>query len=380
MRMQRWIVLLAVLLVLQIGVLIVQGLESGGGASTVERPEGGLLHANPEQVARIVIRDKAGKTIELVREGKGFVVKSAGNYPVEGDRADSFLKALLALEPKAVVARSERSHRGLGVAKGAAEREITLYDAGGKELGHVLLGSSGGEFARRAGEPTVYRVSDRLGYRASTAPGTWVDTSLLSFQVDDVRQVRWLRKGAKQPALAVQRIPPAKVAEAGSEAAEPKWLMTAPKAGDLERTEAESLVSALAHLRFSRPVAAEAKPEHGLTPPEMVVEIELTSGEKIRLELGARTDDNGVYARTAGKPFVVELPSYTAERILEAPDKLKPKTEKHPETAGVAGSGAPASPSAATPTASPAPPTTGSAPAENNAPQTTTGTAAPEGR
>ncbi|GIW72220.1 MAG: hypothetical protein KatS3mg102_1762 [Planctomycetota bacterium] len=325
--MARAIVGLSVLLVLQVAVLAVRGWS--GGTSQARHEAGTLVQLEPARVARVVVKDREGRTLELVREGEGFVVATAAGYPVEGDRVQRLLEDLKQLRLEGVVATNPANHRALGVAEGAAEREVTLFGPDGKELARVLLGKNGGAFARRAGEDTVYRVADTLGWRFSTAASAYIDTRLTDFQPDKAERVEWLDAEGKLT-FALERVVPTATASSasGGEAAPPKaqWRIAAPAPAEPDSpAEAESIVRTLGSLYMVEPVDKEAKPEHGLSPPALRLQATLAGGEKVVVEIGAKTDDDNRYARVQGKPFVVKLSRYSAERLLEAPSKIKPR-------------------------------------------------------
>lgn len=328
--MKRAILFLTVLLILQLAVLAATSVTGRTTLSATGRLV--LDGVTADQVARISIRDNADKSVTLKRQSEGWVVASAGDYPSEKDKVDKLLKALCNLTSEGVAALSSVSHRGFGVHAKGAERTIELYSGEDKLLAQVFLGNGGGQFVRRDGDDQVYRVGERLSWQASTAATGYIDTALLSFDTKKVTDVVWQDGTDTQPVLALKRLPtqmpdvsPTREGEEAPEAPAAEWALTAPQAAAADRDKVEQCLSSLSRLRFAEPAGKDALPEHGLPPAAgQVLEITLEDNEKIVLNLGAKTDDGGLYVQLGGSSFVVKVASWSATQLTKTGADFKP--------------------------------------------------------
>jgi hypothetical protein len=120
---------------------------------------------------------------------------------------------------------------------------------------------------------------------------------LYTFTSDDITSIRLTRQGESVPVVLEHR--------------EEGWVLTSPIPTRADRSNVESLASALAHVVSSRTLPADPAriKEFGLEPPAATVEIHLKKGEAQKLELGAK-DFTGmdVYARLGGAKDILLVP------------------------------------------------------------------------
>jgi hypothetical protein len=253
------------------------------------------------------IADKEGASIELARQPDGsFVVASAGRYPTKADAVKKILEKLLALRSIAVAAINPKSHAGLDVAEGSAQRDVRLLDAGGAEIARIFLGRSvaSGAFVRRSGANEVHRVGEAITWEFSTAPASYIDTQLILFDAAQAASVS-ITRGAGG----------AVVLERGEGDA---WKLKSPVELEAAKDKVDEVLRTASRVYFTRPVAAAAAAEHGLEKPAVAVEVKLKDGAVHRLEIGAPISGaTGRYARKGGSPFVVEV----SEQTLTSLDK-----------------------------------------------------------
>ncbi len=333
--MSKMTLVLAAALVVQLALLGARwGVFGAGGSGAPEAAREGrpiLGGVTAEQVARLKIADQAGVEIELARgRDEGWVVASAGDYPTKPDAVKKLLDKMLGLRSTAVAAESKRSHAGLEVAEGKAQRDVRLLAADGRELARLFLGRAvaGGSFVRRGGEDAVHRVEETIAWEASTAPATYIDTALLALDPAEVVSVTVTRAGAAAP-LALER---------GTAEGAP-WRVLKPVEFEPAKEKAEELARAAARVYFQKPVAPKALLEHGLEPvPAILVEAKTKDGTVHKVEIGAKSKDGtGRYARKGGASHVVEVNEHAvaafekdAEHYRPAPPAPPPGTPPSP--------------------------------------------------
>lgn len=101
------------------------------------------------------------------------------------------------------------------------------------------------------------------------------------------------------------------------------WQLRRPTAAPVSSAAMATLLEALSDLRALRFIGAAPRPEYGLTPPRVRVEVELGAPESPAkpgpaIELGAPADAGGdCYARRDGSPLVAILPAASCAALTQ---------------------------------------------------------------
>lgn len=343
--MNRTTGILASALVVQLAVIGMRATGAGSGAASGAAADGAPLFPGltAAQVAKVSIRDAAGTAIELARGPSGdWAVASAAGYPAKPDAVQRAIDKVLGAKSLAVAASSPRSHVGLEVTDEKAQRDVRFAGSDGKDLLRLLVGRSvaGGNFVRKAGENDVHRTSESIAIDLSTAPATYIDTQLISFEPNDIEALTITRGGA-----------PIELAKEGE-----KWVMRKPIELDVERAKVEEVLRSASRVYFQKPVAPKAAKEHGLDLPALVVEVKAKGGATHKLDIGSKSPGgNARYARKAGSDFVLELAEYTFTSLDKDAEFFRPPPPPQaPVAPGVPGAApAPGAPPAELPVAPP---------------------------
>jgi hypothetical protein len=293
---------LAALLALQVGLLVGRG--RGSDAAPAGRKAAIFPGLTVEQVARVKIADRNGESLELAREGGGWVIASAGGYPAKADAVEKLVKKIVELESLGVAGTNPASQAAFEVSERLFQRDVRLLDAQGGEKARLLLGrqAAGGSFVRRAGDDAVHRVAESLVWQAATQPQSFMETQLVKLEPAKVKELSIAHGKTVRAALAKD--------EKGT------WRATAPEAFEAEKAKVDEVIQALSRTYAAAPVGAKAAPEQGLDADDtLLVEAVLEDGSKAGVAIGKPATAGRRYARAVGASAVAEVATGSADAI-----------------------------------------------------------------
>jgi hypothetical protein len=266
--------------------------------------------ADLDQVVRIVVRDNAGAEIILAKSGDRWVLPGADDYPTAESKVSDFLDKLAGFKSDRLVTQTASSHKRLGVASDGFERRITLTWADGSER-TFYLGTSPSYsviHARLDGQDEVYLVSGLSTTDAGTGASSWVDTTYLSIEQDQI------------VALNLEN---ANGMFQFSKKAEGNWSMVGLAEGEtLNEANVTSLVSRIATLRLLEPLGKAEQEGYGMLYPRALVSVESQDADGNRqtiiLRVGARDEESGNYVVISSQsPYFVRVASYSVQDLVD---------------------------------------------------------------
>jgi hypothetical protein len=115
----------------------------------------------------------------LKRDGDGWVLASAYDYPAKTDAVDEVLEKLLDVKVREPVARNAENHAALNVSADNATRRVTVK--AGEESVSVLLGTAGNarSYLREPGANDVYQVNGLGAWSIRDTPSTYLERKAL---------------------------------------------------------------------------------------------------------------------------------------------------------------------------------------------------------
>lgn len=206
------------------------------------------------------------------------------------------------------MATSRRAHERFKVAAQVFERRIVLA-AGDQTLATLYFGASPAMrqmHARRDGDEAVYAV-EFAAYDAPVEPDSWWNRDILQFSKDEIESIRVAD-------LELRRLPAIDVGDDNANAPVWQWSLDQP----LDQAAADDLADRLARVRFVSVLGREEKPEYGLDKPALAVSIGRRGGDTLEYLVGKRADGDGHVLKVSSRPEFFQLPSYTAEALIEA--------------------------------------------------------------
>ena len=318
--MNRTQCVLAALLVVQLALLGVMALRSGGGEDEESRAL--LPELEAFSPARVRIDGGDGERVTLLRGEGGWTLADPAGYPAEGQKVDRLLEQLSGLTVRRPVVSSPRYHSTFKVTEAERERRLRIWDSGGEAPRvDLFLGSSPNvdvSHVRLEGDDRVYEAQGLGSFDLRVEANSWVDRKLIDLPFDDVVAVR-LRNAHGEIEVVRE---------------DDRWRLLSPAGQDaaLDGAKVDTWVHSLTTLYLSGPAGALGDPVQGLGESQTVLEIRWRAVEadaeadpapagieSLAVAVGAEIDggEGKRYASRSGFGFAVILSSYDAEKMTD---------------------------------------------------------------
>lgn len=308
--------ILAGILIVQI-VLAVVILWPKSPAVAEGKPLFGDLKA--DDIVALSIADGEGHAVQLKEADGDWVLPEASDYPAQGEKVSSFLKKVVGLDTRRIVARSGASHKRLRVDPEDFVRRIEL-ETFEHEKRTLYLGSSpryGAVHFRLEGQDDTYLTGDLTSFDAGAEASAWIDPAYVSIPQKDVSEIKLRNTNGTF------------VFEKGKEGA---WAMEGLASDEtLDQAQVGSLLRQASSLRMLAPLGKDKIGDYGLDDPSAVVTLE-TITKTVTLRVGARVpDDNSYVVKSSESSYYVKVREANVEVMVErARDDFlqKPPTPK----------------------------------------------------
>lgn len=276
-------------------------------------PAGGgplLPDLKAEEVTAVTVQDRDGNRIRLARQGDGWVLPEADDFPALSDRVNQLLEKLTKLNTARLVAQTPDSHRRLQVAGDDFQRRIELETKDGRRW-VVYLGSSPQPAAihvRLDGQNQVYLGSGLSAFDAATLPSSYVS---VDYQIVSQGDITAMTVTNAQGELRFRKD------EAG------QWTLEGLAEGEQPNSFAISdLVSRAAAVRLTRPLGKTPRPEYGLDRPAAVVTLTVQpaggQAQTVTLTVGAKDEADGTYVvRSSQAQYIVKTSEWSVRDFVE---------------------------------------------------------------
>ncbi len=258
-----------------------------------------------EEVVAITITDETGASVELRREGAGWVLADAGDYPVQPNTVEPVLESLVALETGRAVAESASSHARLQVAAEDYVRRVVLETQGGAT--QTLYFGSAPQYTathvRLEGQNETYLTQEISTWKIEATAASWIDTAYVSLDPASVQQVTLENA---QGTFAFIREGEA-------------WTLRGLRTGEETAAgQVQTVVGRATSLQMVRPLGTEALEEYGMADPAAVIRITTEDGERHTLTIGAQDPETkGYVAKYSESPYYVRVAGLTAQPLVE---------------------------------------------------------------
>jgi hypothetical protein len=323
--MEKQIRLLAVVLGVQ--VLLALAVWTGGGNLSAKTDNSPLLALNGNTVDRITIDGPDEAKVTIAKAKGVWKLPDSDNFPADSGRVEQLLTRLKGFKQGAPVANSEEARKRFKVSDKAFERRITLAE-GTKPLATLLVGTPAGResHVREAGDKAVHLVQFNA-YDAPAKANDWEDKTVLQVPKDEIVAI-----GAN--GLELERAPKtdpseSKTSENGKPTkAAPTWQVVSSTPATLKPDAADKLAKLLAELRIGSVLGKEDQGSYGLKTPKLTLSVTRKNGERLAYQLGKMPGKEDYVLKVSNRDEYFELPTYTAEPLLQAakPDTLFSRT------------------------------------------------------
>jgi hypothetical protein len=304
-------------------------------ATTVEAQS---LFPNLEtsRVVRVTITGADGERIELAKEGAGWVLPEADNYPVQSTEVSAMIDKIVGLQTGQMVTETSGSHERLGVADDSFERKVELeLDDGTRYT--LYLGTSpsfGATHVRAGGEDQVYLTTALLASDVGVLPTDWADRTYFSVPQEQVMRLSLENQNGEFTFI--------RLVSGGELApAQEVWSMPDLATDETLNTSAvQTLLNRATSVAMQRPLGTEEKPEYGMDSPTAVVTLRTQSEESgtknYTLRVGAKNPEDGSYVVISSEsPYYVQVSELAVQSLVENARQdfleLPPTPEATPE-------------------------------------------------
>ena len=309
--MNRRNILLAVLLVIQLGVTAVlywPGRQDVG-TGTEER----FFDLTPEQVTRMVITDRNDKKLTLQREGDAWLINPPDDFPGNRERVSERLKQLLTLTSDRLVSRTKAGHARLRVGDKTFNRRIEIVGENDKpEV--IFLGTSQGQnglHVRRGDSDDVYFVRGISVWDYSTSASQWWNNRYVDVEADDLTAVTIVNEHGTVALVRNDK---------------GQWVFNGSDTPQPDQAKARQLVDKARTITIT-----EYPPKDKRRSPDPVVTLTLATKDSpsLTFEIG-KENDKGAHLIQGGKNKIPALVSKenVAQLFSITKDELAPKEEK----------------------------------------------------
>lgn len=293
---------LGLLLVAQLGLALM--LSAGEEALQDQRPETPLVGGSLEGVDRIAIDGPEGGQVTLIKEDGAWRLPDYFDAPAADAEVARLLQRLSGVQRGLPIATTPGAAQRFKVDDQGFERRIRLY-AGEEVRTTLYLGESPGRrqtYARPAHDAAVYAV-ELAAYEVPAKPESWLDAELMAVDARAIREIE-LPDGAR-----LRRSEPGWQAEG---------LGTGAGGERFDPAAAQALAMRLGGIRVERLIGTEPPAE----PPALTIDAG-TAEDRFRWRLWRSDDAEGedgerYRLQRSDRPWVAELPAWSAEPLIEA--------------------------------------------------------------
>jgi hypothetical protein len=251
-----------------------------------------------DSVTALTVQDDQGNDVYLVKQGDGWVLPQADDYPVQAERVSQLLDKIVALNTSRLVTQTSDSHKRLQVADDDYLRRVDMETADGKSY-TLYVGSSPQARAthvRAGGQDQVYLASDLGSFDVGSQPSFYVSSDYQVLTVADISQVT-LQNAYGELTF--------------TKGDEGNWTLPDLAEGEtLDQTAVSSLVNRAAAVRLSQPlgkVVTVNTTGSGDSPAQTVV-----------LRVGAQDPEDSSYVVSSSlSPYVVRVAQFSAQDFVE---------------------------------------------------------------
>lgn len=301
--MKRYDRILAGVLAAQVilSIIIFAPKPVAGGEGGVAFPE---LEA--DGIVALMITDDQGSDMTLQKRSGKWVLPDADDYPADATKINPTLDKIAGLSTARLVTRTRASHKRLEVAEGDFLRRIAFETADGAKR-TLFLGSApsyGATHFRIEGQDEVYLASDFSVWDINTTASAWVNTSLFTFNAEEVTQATLINSNGRFTFFRDD---------------EGNWTLDGLAEGEeLAPGKIDTIINRATGVTMLRPLGKEEKPSYGMADPVATVMLDTVDEATILLRVGAQDpEDNSYVVKVAKSPYYALVAEYNVQALVE---------------------------------------------------------------
>ena len=330
MKKKNIFVLLAILVVLVLAVIIIEGPMSNRGKKKAVKESILFPGFESNRVTSVEIKTKDNK-VKLNKENDTWIVATAENYPADLEAVEDMFSKVKDLKSSLVASRSAEKHSqfevdesGVGVAMLGSDESV---------LAHFFVGKMGPDYlstyVRKADQDEVLLVSEYLKSVFDKGARGWRDRTIFDFDSSQVQRLTLVSEEKGEIAIEAredgswQMIKP-EVAPAVTEAVD-DILRDLSKLDADDFAEKEEVTSGSEEKQ-----AADPLQEYKLDEPQSKIMVDLKDGSARVLLIG---DESGYrhYVKREEKDTIFLVSKSKIDSIFKDPEELKAEIEPEEE-------------------------------------------------
>ncbi|MFN3202571.1 MAG: DUF4340 domain-containing protein [Bradymonadia bacterium] len=247
-------------------------------------------------------------SVTLTRQGEGWIISSAGDYPAKADKVNDVVSKLTDLQVRRPIATRKGNHEALKVDEVGYSKKVTVTVKGEQKTFYVGPGAANTIHVRRADSDDVYRANGVSEWSIGATPRTYLDTTYVSVDKDRLESIAVTNAKGSFKLLKVNG----------------QWTLEgAPEGAALDETKVNSLVSGVSKVYLNTPVSKEEKPEFGLGQGADVTLIytegdgEAATQKTAHYRVGVEKGKSAyMYVKADDRDYVVLASKYAVEAAL----------------------------------------------------------------
>lgn len=188
MSMKKTILLAAILLVVQIGLVV--ALTIGTKDTDNSKPNMPLLGFTPDAVTGLTITGPEKDQVVLQKNGNAWTLPDFFGAPASAEQVTALLTRLAEFKQGFAVATTKAAAKRFKVADDTFERHVVIK-AGDKEVGDLYVGTSPGFrqiHVRKAGSDAVVAV-ELSTFELETGAEKWLDKNMFRIKEEDIERI-----------------------------------------------------------------------------------------------------------------------------------------------------------------------------------------------
>ncbi len=302
MKLARHNILLAAVLLVQLGLAAFVFWPSTGSAATGEPL---LRDLTLDDVTAMTITDNNDRSVRVERGDEGWVLADSEGFPAKSQEITTTLTSLLDINRDRLVTRTEASHSRLQVADNNFMRRIDLETTDGDLT--LYLGSSSGASAthvRLAGEDAAYLTNQVTSWQLDTLTSNWINTGYFNISKDDITAMMLENANGRFEFVKV----------------DDEWtLADATEDENVASANINTILNRVASINMTRPLGKSEDPAYGMDDPSAVITIQVDGEDgpqTYTLTQGPLREDDNLYPlKSSESPYYVLIAKYIGDEL-----------------------------------------------------------------
>ena len=281
--------------------------------ASIQKPK--VFSIEADKVEEIQLKPAAGEPATVRKGTDGWTIVEPIQTPADENVARDMSTNLASLEQDRIVDENATDLKSYGLEP--ARFDVTFRLAGEKEPRRVLLGDKNatgtGLYAKLPNDKKVFLVATFLETTFGKGPFDLRDKTILKFERDKVDSLELASRSGGGGAI--------QLTKSGA-----NWKLVKPVQAPADFTAVEAVLGQLqsAQMLAIEPGDTTDLKKFGLDRPDVTATVGAGSTRAV-LQIGAKADDQGFFARDASKPLVFRVGTAVADDLRKTPFDMRRK-------------------------------------------------------